>query len=91
MSSRRAVLLTYFLDLGTLVKEYDYEMSESAVSKGPEEEGGETPFVKVVFRLESMIQMSSVHRARNKGLYVVARNFFLLLLNCSAWPCLAVA
>ena len=27
----------------------------------------------------------------NKGLYVVARNFFLLLLNCSAWPCLAVA
>ena len=32
-----------------------------------------------------------VHRAREKGLYVVARNFFLLLLNCSAWPCLAVA
>ena len=31
------------------------------------------------------------YRARNKGLYVVARNFFLLLLNCSAWPCLAVA
>ena len=28
---------------------------------------------------------------RNKGLYVVARNFFLLLLNCPAWPCLAVA
>ena len=26
-----------------------------------------------------------------KGLYVVARNFFLLLLNCCAWPCLAVA
>ena len=22
---------------------------------------------------------------------MVARNFFLLLLNCSAWPCLAVA
>ena len=21
-----------------------------------------------------------------RGLYVVARNFFLLLLNCSAWP-----
>ena len=24
----------------------------------------------------------------NKGVYVVARNFFRLLLNCSAWPCL---
>ena len=32
-----------------------------------------------------------VYRDRLKGLYVVARNFFLLLLNCSAWPCLAVA
>ena len=25
------------------------------------------------------------YRDRLKGLYVVARNFFLLLLNCSAW------
>ena len=32
-----------------------------------------------------------LYRARNKGLYLVARNFFLLLLNCSAWTCLAVA
>ena len=24
-------------------------------------------------------------------MYVVARNFFLLLLNCSAWPCLGPA
>ena len=32
-----------------------------------------------------------LYRARNKGLCVVARNFFLLLLNCSAWPCLAAA
>ena len=31
------------------------------------------------------------HREVNKGLYVVARNFFLLLLNCSAWPCLGLA
>ena len=29
-----------------------------------------------------------LYRGGNKGLYVVARNFFLLLLNCSAWPCL---
>ena len=29
------------------------------------------------------------YRGGNKGLHVVARNFFLLLLNCSAWPCLA--
>ena len=28
---------------------------------------------------------------RGIGLYVVAINFFLLLLNCSAWPCMAVA
>ena len=32
-----------------------------------------------------------MYRARNKSLYVVARISFLLLLNCSAWPCLAVA
>ena len=31
------------------------------------------------------------YRARKKGLYVVARNFFLILLNFSAWTCLAVA
>ena len=31
------------------------------------------------------------YRARNKGLYVVARDFFLLLLTCSACTCLAVA
>ena len=29
--------------------------------------------------------------APGKSLYVVARNFFLLVLNCSALPCLAVA
>ena len=28
---------------------------------------------------------------RLKGSYVVARIFFLLLLNCSAWPCLGPA
>ena len=33
----------------------------------------------------------SVYRAPGKCLYVVARNFFLLLLNCSAWPCLGPA
>ena len=32
-----------------------------------------------------------LYRGVNKGLYVVARNFFLLLLNCSAWPCLGPA
>ena len=32
-----------------------------------------------------------VYIGGNKGLYVVARNFFLLLLNCSAWPCLGPA
>ena len=31
------------------------------------------------------------YREVYKGLYVVVRNFFLLLLNCSAWPCLGPA
>ena len=31
------------------------------------------------------------YREVNKGLYVVAKNFFLLLLNCSARPCLGPA
>ena len=31
------------------------------------------------------------YRDRLKGSYVVAINLFLLLLNGSAWPCLAVA
>ena len=31
------------------------------------------------------------YRGENKGLYVVARNVFLLLLVCSAWPCLGPA
>ena len=32
-----------------------------------------------------------MYRAEKKSWYVVARNFFLLLLNFSAWPCLAAA
>ena len=32
-----------------------------------------------------------VYRGENKGLHVVARNFFLLLLNLSAWLCLGPA
>ena len=32
-----------------------------------------------------------MYRGGDKGLYVVARNFFLLLLTCSAWPCLGPA
>ena len=33
----------------------------------------------------------TMYREVNKGLYVVAGNFFLLLLNCSAWLCLGPA
>ena len=44
------------------------------------------PAVQVRLRLRSCM-----YRALNKSLYVVARNFFLLLLNSSAWTCLAVA
>ena len=32
-----------------------------------------------------------LYRAPGKSLYMVARYFFLLLLNCSAWPCLGPA
>ena len=32
-----------------------------------------------------------MYRAWNKGLYVIVKNFFLLLLNFSDYPCLAVA
>ena len=32
-----------------------------------------------------------IYRAEKKSWYVVARNFFLLLLNFSAWPCLCAA
>ena len=31
------------------------------------------------------------YRAEKKSWYVVARNFFLLLLNLSAWSCLVAA
>ena len=31
-----------------------------------------------------------IYRAEKKSWYGVARNFFLLLLNFSAWPCLAL-
>ena len=33
----------------------------------------------------------AIYWVRLKGSYVVARIFFLLLLNCSAWPCLGPA
>ena len=36
-------------------------------------------------------QFSTIYIAEKNGLYVVARYFFLALLNFSAWPCLAVA
>ena len=49
--------------------------------------------------LDSKSQGSHIHfrnphdtyREVSKGLYVHARNFFLLLLKCSAWPCLGPA
>ena len=35
--------------------------------------------------------IQGIYKGENIGLYVVARNFFLLLLNCSAWPYLGPA
>ena len=34
---------------------------------------------------------TQIYWVRLKGSYMVARIFFLLLLNCSAWPCLGPA
>ena len=42
-------------------------------------------------KIKLLFHFLMMYRDRLKGWYVVARNFFLLLLNCSAWPCLAVA
>ena len=36
-------------------------------------------------------QLADMYRDRLKGLYVVARRLFLLLLTCSASPCLGPA
>ena len=36
----------------------------------------------------SILSTWTHYRGENKCLYEVAINFFLLLLNCSAWPCL---
>ena len=38
-----------------------------------------------------VIENILVYRAEKKFWYMVARNFFLLLLNFSAWPCLGPA
>ena len=35
--------------------------------------------------------VANLYRAEKKSWYVVARNFFLLLLHFSAWPCLGPA
>ena len=51
---------------------------------------GSSVYVSIHFKFTSQVQWE-IYRGGNKGLYVVARNFFLLLLNCSALPgsCLA--
>ena len=41
--------------------------------------------------LSGVILPLLVYRAEKKSWYVVARNFFLVLLNFSAWPCLGAA
>ena len=41
--------------------------------------------------LEVGIYENNKYRDEKKSWYVVARNFFLFLLNCSDWPCLALA
>ena len=43
------------------------------------------------FHLPGIRFTNNFYWVRLKGSYVVARIFFLLLLNCSAWPCLGPA
>ena len=50
-----------------------------------------TPSQSPTSRRSTLWQWSVYYRDRLKGLYVVPRSFFLLLLTCSAWPCLVPA
>ena len=42
-------------------------------------------------KIPYILTIKDKYWVRLKGSYVVARIFFLLLLNCSAWPCLGPA
>ena len=49
-------------------------------------------FCNAISRLvSSVVTALTLYRAEKKSWYVVARNFFLHLLNFSAWPCLGPA
>ena len=52
---------------------------------------GETVFTDSVTILLILTVLIGQLQRSAKKLYVVARHFFLLLLNCSAWPCLGPA
>ena len=45
----------------------------------------------VVYCIAVLSKRCMIYRAEKKSWYVVARNFFLLLLNFSAWPFLGAA
>ena len=48
-------------------------------------------YKEFITRNKSNLTLIMNYRNSLKGLYVVARIFFLLLLNCSARPCLGPA
>ena len=52
---------------------------------------GEASINDVQFSCPATVRTDVMYRAEKKSWYVVARNFFLLLLNFSAWPCLGAA
>ena len=60
---------------------------QMAASATPTLDMGQTPQQTAEMWNLWICRCWQIYRARKKGLYVVARNFFLLLLNCSAWPC----
>ena len=53
--------------------------------------GLRSTLLSLILLLGANVSNGILYREENKGLYVVARSFFLLLLNCSTWPCLGTA
>ena len=62
------------------------KLAKAAENTDEREPGGFQSITHSLLRLTSFL-----YRAPGKCSYVVARSFFLLLLNCSAWLCLGPA
>ena len=63
------------------------ELSQAGVVDG---RGGDKKGPSSIFSPKPLFK-PKLYREENNGWYVVARNFFLLFLNCSVWLCLGPA